>query len=466
MTKPSRHVRLGAPAAASAASVTRGPDPARWVSTSPYQSETASAAPSQTLNWAGEISSGVAISSVTGSWVVPTVLPSATPRDSAAWIGIGGSTAAADGLIQTGTDQSTDNGGTSYRAWYEVLPAPAVTAVDPSTGQPLPVDPGDRMHGEIDEVRAGLWRIEIQDLTQGWTSSGTFAYQGTTTSAEWIVEAPTVRAQIETLADFQSVRFTDMQAGAASPGAGGPLPVEMVTEGGTVIAYPGSVTSATTQSVTVHYAATPATTAPEAGYDLADAKGNVFVFDPPGQGGGYFGSLTGSHIVPNEPIVAMVSTIDHQGYYLVTADGGVFSFGDAPFLGSLPGIHVVPNEPIVGMAIAETGRGYYLVGADGGVFSFGDAPFFGSLLGEGVRRDDVVGIAAMPSGAGYWLMAAGGEVYPFGSAQHLGTVQVGTSRVTAAVATRTGGGYWTVTASGSVSAFGDARSFGTLPRAG
>ena len=60
----------------------------------------------------------------------------------------------------------------------------------------------------------------------------------------------------------------------------------------------------------------------------------------------------------------------------MAADGGVFAFGDAPFLGSTGAMHL--NGPIVGMAAAPDGGGYWLVAADGGVFAFGDAPFLGS----------------------------------------------------------------------------------------
>jgi len=37
------------------------------------------------------------------------------------------------------------------------------------------------------------------------------------------------------------------------------------------------------------------------------------------------------------------------------------------------------NAPIVGIAITPTGKGYLLVGADGGVFAFGDAPYLGNV---------------------------------------------------------------------------------------
>jgi hypothetical protein len=65
-----------------------------------------------------------------------------------------------------------------------------------------------------------------------------------------------------------------------------------------------------------------------------------------------------------------------EGYWLVAADGGIFSFGDASFLGSTGALHL--NQPIVGMAATPSGQGYWLVAADGGIFSFGGAPFLGA----------------------------------------------------------------------------------------
>jgi len=69
------------------------------------------------------------------------------------------------------------------------------------------------------------------------------------------------------------------------------------------------------------------------------------------------------------------------GYWLLGADGGVFSFG-VPFWGSIPGIGICSlAAPGVQMRSTATGGGYWLLGADGGVFSFGDAAFHGSYPG-------------------------------------------------------------------------------------
>ena len=78
----------------------------------------------------------------------------------------------------------------------------------------------------------------------------------------------------------------------------------------------------------------------------------------------------------NQPIVGMAATPDGKGYWLVAADGGIFSYGDAGFYGSTGSL--VLNAPIVGMAATHDGKGYWLVAADGGIFTFGDAGFYGS----------------------------------------------------------------------------------------
>jgi hypothetical protein len=78
------------------------------------------------------------------------------------------------------------------------------------------------------------------------------------------------------------------------------------------------------------------------------------------------------------------------GYWVASADGGVFTFGTAKFYGSLAGKPVA--APITGIVSTPDGLGYWLVAKDGGVFSFGDAVFEGSLAGK--LAASAVGIAA------------------------------------------------------------------------
>ncbi len=86
--------------------------------------------------------------------------------------------------------------------------------------------------------------------------------------------------------------------------------------------------------------------------------------------------MAGHHL--NARVVGMAMTPDGNGYWLVAADGGVFTFGDAGFFGSMAGQHLA--GPVVGMA-ATDGKGYFLAGSDGGVFTFGDARFTSSAVG-------------------------------------------------------------------------------------
>ena len=44
----------------------------------------------------------------------------------------------------------------------------------------------------------------------------------------------------------------------------------------------------------------------------------------------------------------MASAPGGKGYWLVAADGGIFSFGNAHFYGSTGSVHL--NRPIVGMS--------------------------------------------------------------------------------------------------------------------
>jgi peptidoglycan hydrolase-like protein with peptidoglycan-binding domain len=164
----------------------------------------------------------------------------------------------------------------------------------------------------------------------------------------------------------------------------------------------------------------------------------------------FFGSLSAK---PVQPVVGIAGLASGAGYWLAAADGGVFAFGAAPFLGSLGGRQLV--SPITAVAATPTGAGYWLVAKDGGVFAFGDAPYLGAPAGTALRGA-VVGIASSPTGKGYWLAAEDGAVFAYGDAGFLGSMDAGKlpAPVSAIAAPASGGGYWLLGRDGQVYAFG------------
>ncbi|MDE3202914.1 MAG: hypothetical protein KGQ66_01680 [Acidobacteriota bacterium] len=188
------------------------------------------------------------------------------------------------------------------------------------------------------------------------------------------------------------------------------------------------------------------------GYVETDAAGDVAVF---GQAACY-GSLTG--IPLNKPIVGVAVDKYTGGYWLVAADGGVFSF-NAAYMGSTGDVALA--QPIVGMAATPDAGGYWLVASDGGVFSFGDAVFHGSTGGVKLDRP-VVGMTADPATGGYWLVASDGGIFAFGAPFEGSTGGVALTKPVVGMApTVTGQGYHLFASDGGVFSFGDAGFYGS-----
>jgi len=174
----------------------------------------------------------------------------------------------------------------------------------------------------------------------------------------------------------------------------------------------------------------------------------------------FHGSALGS---ASGAVVGGAASPTGRGYWLVSKNGGVFSYGDAMFYGSAGGENA---SNIVGMAVDPAATGYWLVGSDGGVFSYGSAAFGGSLPGNHVTVSNIVGIVANPAGSGYWLVGSDGNVYALGGAVSLGTLpamNVTVTNIVGMAATPGGGGYWLAGADGGIFSFGNAAFAGSLP---
>jgi hypothetical protein len=167
------------------------------------------------------------------------------------------------------------------------------------------------------------------------------------------------------------------------------------------------------------------------------------------------------------------------GYRLLAGDGGVFSFGGAPFFGSAasdpnncPAILGDRNESTgtcFSMAATPDGGGYWILNGDRGrIFTYGDATNYGQPadIWDTLPRAEVptaLQIVSTPSGHGYWVVTSTGAVLNYGEAQNYGS-EAGAplnGRIVGMAATSDGLGYWLVAADGGVFAFGDATFAGS-----
>ena len=160
----------------------------------------------------------------------------------------------------------------------------------------------------------------------------------------------------------------------------------------------------------------------ENGYRMVAADGGIFTF-----GERNFHGSTGNMTL-NKPIVGGATDVsDYDGYWIVASDGGVFTF-NAEFHGSLGGQNIA--APAVEIEPTPTGKGYFIVLANGKVYTFGDANFAGDMSGRALNKP-VIGMSVTPTGKGYWLVAEDGGIFNFGDAGFFGSM--GNQRLNAPV---------------------------------
>jgi len=176
-------------------------------------------------NWAGYVvtAPSTTYTSVTSTWKQPSVTCSATDAgsSSAFWVGLGGYAQSSQALEQVGTSADCDlSGRPSYYAWYELVPAAAVTVKN------LKILPGDVVTTSVNVLGGTTIEFQVKDRTRGttFTTKQPFASPDLT-SAEWIAEAPSdcssFRCRAIALSNFGAVDFS--RIAALGNGTGGTL---------------------------------------------------------------------------------------------------------------------------------------------------------------------------------------------------------------------------------------------------
>jgi hypothetical protein len=142
------------------------------------------------------------------------------------------------------------------------------------------------------------------------------------------------------------------------------------------------------------------------GYWMADAAGHVYGSNAAGLGSVAMKPHTGT-------VVAIASSPEGAGYYLVTSTGQVFTFGHAPNFGGLSQGTV--GQTITSIAITPDAQGYYLLSATGGITIYGDARYFGPAVLPALNGQ-ATNIAVTSDGYGYLVLSSNGIVTSFGDA--------------------------------------------------
>jgi hypothetical protein len=173
-------------------------------------------------NWAGYVSKGreTRFTNVSATWVQPAV--SCTGGRStymSSWVGLGGDTSTT--LEQIGTEADCESDGqATYSSWFELYPRVSETPK-------LTIRPGDVVSASVTVTGRDV-RLSMTNQTLGTRFDRSLhADQLDVSSAEWIVEAPslcltasTASCRDSVLSNFGSIRFTRARASTAGQAGG------------------------------------------------------------------------------------------------------------------------------------------------------------------------------------------------------------------------------------------------------
>jgi hypothetical protein len=186
------------------------------------------------LNWSGyAVIPGSGITAVSSAFTVPTAGLD-PPGFASTWAGIGGYNTS--DLIQAGVEEDSLPGnpllGNQYQAWYELLPASETPISNCAGDSGCTVTPGDHVTVNISNVSGNTWSISLTDAGK-WSWSKNVTYSSSESSAEWILEAPTLVAQT-VLANVGTAHFgptsTYTSGGATHTiAAGNPTQIDLGT---------------------------------------------------------------------------------------------------------------------------------------------------------------------------------------------------------------------------------------------
>ena len=210
-----------------------------------HQQQHNSVANQTSTNWSGYAADGTTFSTVSSSWVEPSV--SCNSRGIVAfWIGLDGFNSPT--VEQDGTGVDCSSGSPQQFAWWETFPANSIQEY------PDPVRAGDSLSSTITAQGGGRYNYSLTDSSEGWTEQQVVSANGTNASAEIIAEAVTSGSSVTPLPNFGSISFTGSSFNNNSLQATGASAIDMINSSNQVIASTGPLNGG---SFTVAFGSTP-----------------------------------------------------------------------------------------------------------------------------------------------------------------------------------------------------------------
>ena len=154
------------------------------------------------------------------------------------WVGVDGANNAS--LIQAGISETPIVGTGTFiiQPWWEILPAPQtdINSISANLGDTISVS-------IFETTTAGLWEIDVANVTNGESFSIQVWYAGPATSAEWIAEAPTLGSVQTILSPFNPITFNDATYNVTQTGGVNRLIKDYMVQNNVVVAVPSTIAS-------------------------------------------------------------------------------------------------------------------------------------------------------------------------------------------------------------------------------
>jgi len=227
------------------------------------------AANSQSTNWSGYVANTGTYTSVSSSWVMPTVSCTATGIVSFE-IGLDGW--GDSSVVENGTAVDCRSGSPRYYAWWELYPT------NSEQDYSVTVQPGDSLASTITYGSDGQYHLALSDSTQGWTENTTVAAPSgaKNASAEILTALPSINGSTSPLPQFTPVHFTGSTVNGGTLQAAGAQALDLVNSGGTVIDTTGP--DDTSGDFAVYYGSSPPNSTPLTA--LQASNGDLWTYSP------------------------------------------------------------------------------------------------------------------------------------------------------------------------------------------